>query len=420
MVADLTGVGLPALDIAAAGARVDLRTGDQSFAFSRVGDSISGRWFVHSDSVTWSRHGDSAAAPAASAPPSGARPGWTRWCGAPISSLKDVEIEARIHGRFASPAFDVSSNIGGAVSRALGQAVAAEVRRAETAVRAKVDSLVGQQVERGEGETRGTRYRAPQGPDGRSVAAGCGAGPARTATPWADAWRHPTALRLLLLSNSKNHGGQYLGHAEAEIKDFLGKRVEKVLFVPYAAVRVTWDDFAATVRKRFADLGYGLESVHEAADPVAAALHAEAIVVGGGNTWHLLDALYRTKVLEAIRERARAGAPYIGWSAGSNIAGLTIKTTNDMPIVLPPRVDALALLPFQLNPHYTDEVIPNHAGETRAERLLEFIAANPGVPSRGVEGREHPAGGGLPAHAPRRETRASLRQRQGAGRVRAG
>ncbi len=186
-------------------------------------------------------------------------------------------------------------------------------------------------------------------------------------------------MRLLLLSNSKNYGGRYLGHAEAEIQDFLGKRIKKVLFVPYAAVRVTWDDFAATVRTRFEELGYGLESVHAAADPVAAALHAEAIVVGGGNTWHLLDALYRTKVLEVIRERARGGAPYIGWSAGSNIAGLTIKTTNDMPIVLPPRVDALALLPFQLNPHYTDEVIPNHAGETRAERLLEFIAANPGV-----------------------------------------
>lgn len=145
VVADLAGVGLPALDLAAAGARVDLRTGDQSFAFSRVGDSISGRWFVHSDSVTWSRQADSAAAPAASAPI-----GSKAWLDAlvwgAVSSLKDVEIEARIHGRFASPAFDVSSNIGGAVSRALGQAVAAEVRRVETAVRTKVDSLVGQQV----------------------------------------------------------------------------------------------------------------------------------------------------------------------------------------------------------------------------------------------------------------------------------
>jgi len=186
-------------------------------------------------------------------------------------------------------------------------------------------------------------------------------------------------MRLLLLSNSKNYGGAYLQHAEAVIQDFLGARVREVLFVPFAAVRVTWDEFAATVARRFADLGYGLKAVHAAENPAEAVLRAQAIVVGGGNTWHLLDALYRTSLVEAIRERVRAGVPYIGWSAGANIAGLTIKTTNDMPIVLPPRVEALALLPFQLNPHYTDDVIPNHAGETRAERLLEFVTANPGV-----------------------------------------
>ena len=191
-------------------------------------------------------------------------------------------------------------------------------------------------------------------------------------------------LRLLLLSNSKNFGHGYLEHAEGAIRDFLGESVRSVLFVPFAAVRVTWDDFTATVGKRFADFGYALESVHAARDPVAAVMSAPAIVVGGGNTWHLLHALYQTKLLEAIRERARAGSPYVGWSAGANIAGLTIKTTNDMPIVLPPRMDALGLLPFQLNPHYTDEVIPNHAGETRAERLLEFVAANPGVPVVGL------------------------------------
>ncbi len=186
-------------------------------------------------------------------------------------------------------------------------------------------------------------------------------------------------MRLLLLSNSKNFGHGYLEHAESIIKDFLGKGVRKVLFVPFAAVRVTWDAFAETVRKRFADFGYGLESVHAAKDAVGAVRKAEAVVVGGGNTWHLLRALYEKDLLPVMRERARAGTPYIGWSAGANIAGLTIKTTNDMPIVMPPSVDALALLPFQINPHYTDEVIPNHAGETRAERLLEFIAANPGV-----------------------------------------
>jgi dipeptidase E len=187
-------------------------------------------------------------------------------------------------------------------------------------------------------------------------------------------------LRLLLLSNSKNFGGSYLGHAEGIIKSFLGRGIEKVLFVPFAAVRVSYDEFAATVRSRFEDLGYGLESVHAAADPRAAVVAAQAIVVGGGNTFHLLLRLYETGLLEAIRARARDGVPYMGWSAGANIAGLTIKTTNDMPIVQPPSLDALALLPFQLNPHYTDAVIPNHAGETRAERIAEFLVVNPGVP----------------------------------------
>jgi dipeptidase E len=191
-------------------------------------------------------------------------------------------------------------------------------------------------------------------------------------------------MRLLLLSNSRNYGAGYLEHAQGAIKEFLGRGVQDVLFVPFAAVRVTWDEFAATVQKRFAELGYGLTSVHAAEHAAEAVRRAEAIVVGGGNTWHLLDALYRADLLEAIRERVRAGAPYIGWSAGANIAGLTIKTTNDMPIVLPPRVDALAVLPFQLNPHYTDDVIPNHAGETRAERLLEFVTANPGVSVLGL------------------------------------
>ena len=191
-------------------------------------------------------------------------------------------------------------------------------------------------------------------------------------------------MRLLLLSNSKNFGMGYLEHAEGLIRDFLGDRVEKVLFVPFAAVRASYDQFAATVGKRFEELGYGLESVHAAPDAKAAVAAAQAVVVGGGNTFHLLACLYETDLLEAIRSRARAGTPYIGWSAGANIAGPTIKTTNDMPIVQPPSLDALGLVPFQINPHYTDNVVPNHSGETRAERIMEFTAVNPGVPVVGL------------------------------------
>ncbi len=188
------------------------------------------------------------------------------------------------------------------------------------------------------------------------------------------------AMRLLLLSNSKNPGQEYLQHAEGWINAFLGSGIRRVLFVPYAAVRVSWDDFAAAVARRFGDFGYAIESVHARRDAHQAVEEAEAIAVGGGNTWHLLHALQETRLLDAIRRRAWTGTPYLGWSAGANVAGPTIKTTNDMPIVQPPSFDALGLLPFQLNPHYTEERIPNHGGETRVERLLEFVAANPGVP----------------------------------------
>jgi dipeptidase E len=191
-------------------------------------------------------------------------------------------------------------------------------------------------------------------------------------------------MRLLLLSNSRNYDGEYLAHAEGIIKEFLGPAVKTVLFVPYAAVRISYDEFAALVGRRFGELGYGLESVHAQSDPGAAVARAQAVVVGGGNTFQLLTKLYATGLIEAIRARARSGVPYVGWSAGANVAGLSIRTTNDMPIVQPPTFEALGLVPFQLNPHYTDQRIPNHAGETRAERILEFITVNPAVPVVGL------------------------------------
>ena len=190
--------------------------------------------------------------------------------------------------------------------------------------------------------------------------------------------------RLLLLSNSRNSGGGYLDHAEGAIRAFLGPGVGRVLFLPYAAVRVSYDAFAASVGIKLREWGYGLDCAHLASDPAAAVARAEAVVVGGGNTFHLLKQLYDHGLLEAIRARVAQGIPYVGWSAGANVAGLSIRTTNDMPIVQPPSFEALGLVPFQINPHYTDAVIPDHAGETRAERLLEFVAANPGVPVVGL------------------------------------
>ena len=170
-----------------------------------------------------------------------------------------------------------------------------------------------------------------------------------------------------------------LAHATGEIRSFLGPGVSTVLFVPFAGVVETWESYAASVGAVFGQMGYRLESLHEAADPVAAVEGAEAVYVGGGNTFHLLRALYDTRTLGAIRERVRAGAPYVGASAGTNVACPTVKTTNDMPVVEPPSLDALDLVPFQINPHYTDAALGAYGSESREERIAEFLRVNPGT-----------------------------------------
>jgi dipeptidase E len=183
-------------------------------------------------------------------------------------------------------------------------------------------------------------------------------------------------MRLLLISSSTLYGSGYLDYCTAAITTFLGPAVTRVLFVPYA-VRDR-DAYAAKVRERFARLGLELDSAHDATKgPVHAVEHAQAIFVGGGNTFRLLDTLWKDRLIELIRSRVRSGMPYIGSSAGSNIACPTIKTTNDMPIVQPPTFEALGLVPFQINPHYVDPVPGStHMGETREERIREFHEEN--------------------------------------------
>lgn len=180
--------------------------------------------------------------------------------------------------------------------------------------------------------------------------------------------------RLLLISNSTLFGSGYLDHAEAEIRNFLGD-LRRVLFVPFALY--DRDAYALNARDRFKQMGYELTSVHNAADRFQAVADTDAIFVGGGNTFRLLKTLYDQSLIEPIRERVAAGMLYIGSSAGSNIAGPTIKTTNDMPIVQPPSFEALGLVSFQINPHYLDPD-PNskHMGETREKRLQEFLEEN--------------------------------------------
>ena len=180
--------------------------------------------------------------------------------------------------------------------------------------------------------------------------------------------------RLLLVSTSTTYGTGYLDHCEREMLDLLGT-ARRLLFVPYALH--DRDAYAARVRERFARSGLEVDSVHEAVAPLAAVNAAEAIFIGGGNTFRLLDQLYARHLMEALRERALAGIPYLGTSAGSNVAGLTIKTTNDMPIVDPPSLDALALVPFNLNPHYLDpDPASRHMGESRETRIREFHEEN--------------------------------------------
>ncbi|MGH9315967.1 MAG: dipeptidase PepE [Thermoanaerobaculia bacterium] len=183
------------------------------------------------------------------------------------------------------------------------------------------------------------------------------------------------SLRLLLISNSTLYGSGYLDHAATEIGVFLGPGVRRVLFVPFALR--DWEAYAERARERFAQLGVGLDSVHEAGDPRAAVESAEAVFVGGGNTFRLLAALYRFDLLITIRRRVARGTPYIGSSAGSIVACPTLKTTKDMPIVEPPSFEALGLVDFQISPHYLDpEPASTHMGETQEERILQYLEEN--------------------------------------------
>jgi dipeptidase E len=187
--------------------------------------------------------------------------------------------------------------------------------------------------------------------------------------------------RLLLISNSTQHGRGYLEHAEEELRSFLGG-VKRVLFVPYALK--DRDGYAETARAKFSQMGIALESMHRVPDPRKAAESAEAIFIGGGNTFRLLKTLYEYGLLEPIRLRVEGGMPYLGSSAGSVVACPTIKTTNDMPIVEPPSLNALGLVAFQINAHYVDPD-PNstHMGESREVRLREFHEEN-GTPVVGI------------------------------------
>ena len=189
---------------------------------------------------------------------------------------------------------------------------------------------------------------------------------------------------LLLISNSTNAGEEYLGWPKPYIAAFLKKfSARSVLFIPYAGVNLSsesiqksYDVYEERVKGVFEGFGIELVSIHHADDVHRAVRHAECIAVGGGNTFHLVKMMHETDIMHLIRDQVRLGIPYIGWSAGANVACPTMKTTNDMPIAEPSSFSCLDLIPFQINPHYLDANPSGHAGETREQRILEFLAVN--------------------------------------------
>jgi len=192
-------------------------------------------------------------------------------------------------------------------------------------------------------------------------------------------------MNLLLLSNSSSDAG-YLVHALPDIRELIASLPPgaPAVFVPYAGVTRDWDDYTALVASALADTGLDIQGLHRAEDPAAALEGAAIIIVGGGNTFNLLGQLRRQGLLDVVARRVREGAAYLGWSAGSNLSCPSICTTNDMPITDPQGFDALGLLSFQINPHYTNAHPPGHRGETRAQRLAEFCTLNPRMPVLGL------------------------------------
>jgi dipeptidase E len=190
-------------------------------------------------------------------------------------------------------------------------------------------------------------------------------------------------MELLLLSNSTMPGESFFQWPRDYVSNFLQGR-QRVAFVPFAASEDQQDAYAEKVKQVFAGMGVDLVSLHNVPDPVQALNNSDAVAIGGGNSFLLVRSLYRTGLMRAIAERVKKGMPYLGWSAGANVACPSIMTTNDMPIVEPPSLRAMHLVPFQINPHFTEDTIPGHGGESREQRIAEFVQQNPGLPVLGL------------------------------------
>ena len=180
----------------------------------------------------------------------------------------------------------------------------------------------------------------------------------------------------LLISASSYQDTGYLRHCKNWVKDFLGESgKDEILFIPYAGVRRSNDEYEQKVIDRLKNKN--IKSIHHYEDKISAIKNASSIAVGGGNTFMLLYTLYKLNLVEPIKEAVANTAKYFGWSAGANIAGKTMMTTNDMPIIMPKSFDSLNIFPYQINPHFISGKLAGHNGESREERLEEFLIANP-------------------------------------------
>jgi dipeptidase E len=178
---------------------------------------------------------------------------------------------------------------------------------------------------------------------------------------------------IIIASTSTVHGSGYLDYILTDLKQ-LFTNVNTILFIPYARPGgISHDNYTKIANKAFKKINIQVKGIHEYNDAAQAIKDAQGIFVGGGNTFVLTSQLYKNNLIDVLKQTVKNGTPYLGTSAGSNICGLTIKTTNDMPIVYPPSFNALGLVPFNINPHYLDPIANSkHMGETRETRIQEF------------------------------------------------
>ena len=190
-------------------------------------------------------------------------------------------------------------------------------------------------------------------------------------------------MKVLAISSSRVRSGGFLENALPLIKEFISNSHYKIAFVPFASVQRSYDEYGALVKKALSSLS-NLIDVVKPNDARKIVEHADVILVGGGNTFKLLHDIYDFDLFELVRNKVETGTPYIGWSAGANIAGPSICTTNDMPIIQPRSFTAFGFLPFQINPHYFNQQVDGHNGETRDQRLEEYVMVNPDSPVVGL------------------------------------